>query len=119
LRNPCTPVPGQLTAQLLGELIKIREKHEFDRALDEVVSGIRAARELSLKIVPENSKRFIEGICQLARQHQRPPTKRELADALCAERSVISLWCAEHGFAWLPNASAGRPSRTRRRRNNC
>jgi hypothetical protein len=127
MQNPCTTDPGQLIAQLLGELIKIPEKPEFERALKEIVSSIRAAHKLSLKIVPESTKRFIAAIRELAREHHRPPTQRELADHLCEERSVvslkersvISLLCKEHGFSWLPKASAGRPSRTRRRRRNC
>jgi hypothetical protein len=109
LQNPCTTNPAQLTAQLLGKLIKIPAKPEFERALDEIVSSIRAARELSLKIVPESTKRFIGAIGKLARRHQRPPTQRELADHLCEERSVVSLLCKTHGFSWLPKGAAGRP----------
>jgi hypothetical protein len=119
LCNPCTPIPGQLAAQLLGALVKIKEDSEFERALKEIVSSIRAARKLTLKIVPESTERFIGAIRELARQHQRPPTQRELADHLCEERSVISLLCKEHGFSWLPKPSAGRPRCTRRRRKNC
>jgi hypothetical protein len=119
LQNPCTTNPGQLIAQLLEGLIRIPENSEFENALAEIVSSIRAARKLSRKIVPESTQRFIAAITELAKQHQRPPTQRELADHLCEERSVVSLLCKEHGFSWLPKASAGRPSSTRRRRRNC
>jgi hypothetical protein len=119
LHNPCTTNPAQMTAQLLEGLLRIPESSEFENALAEIVSSIRAARELSLKMVPESTKRFIAAIRELARQHQRPPTQRELADHLCEERSVISLLCKEHGFSWLPKPSAGRPRCTRRRRKNC
>jgi hypothetical protein len=114
LRNPCTTDPAQLTAQLLGELIEIPENPEFKRALGEIVSSIRAARELSLKIVPESTKRFIKAVRELARKHHRPPTQRELANHLCEdgflkERSAVSFFCKTHGFSWLPKGAAGRP----------
>ena len=96
-------------SELLQAITQITDQAQFDRRLDTLVGTLRAIRELQLKrFNTPVGKRFIDAVRILAIKHIRPPTKKEITNHLCCDLSQTSKWCKEHGFAWLPNAPAGR-----------
>ena len=96
-------------SEILQAITQITEQAQFDRHLDTLVGTLRAIRELWLRRFETLAgKRFIDAVHALAIKLGRPPTKAEITNHLCCDLSQTSKWCKEHGFAWLPNAPAGR-----------
>jgi hypothetical protein len=97
-------------SRLLKELLSDPDSRHFERKLRALVSSIRAVRSMLLEPKgPPKSSEFVQVILKLARLHQRPPFKRELADALCIDQPTTSKLCRAHGFGWLPRSDPGRP----------
>ena len=105
-----TPFDDSGGSELLYALVRIADRAQFDRRLDELVGTLRAIRALRIgRFGTKQSRLFVDAIYSLAVEFKRPPTKSELEERLCVGKSEISLWCKEHGFSWLPKAAAGRP----------
>ena len=108
------PFDGRLFELLQGitQLIdqaQSADQVRFEKHIDTLVSMLRASRDLRLRRFETGTgRRFVDAVHALAKELGRPPTKAEITERLCCDHSQTSKWCSEHGFAWLPNAPAGR-----------
>jgi hypothetical protein len=107
-------------SEYLFALMRLPDQADYKREIASLVSTLGAARMQWLNgFIPLKSAEFLSVILTLSKRHQRPPTKREITEFYCTERSEtssieppeVSKLCKALSFEWLPNAPAGRPRR--------
>jgi hypothetical protein len=96
-------------------LLQVADPVQFDRLLDGLNRGLRAAHALYHRgYATATGRRLIAALLTLAGKYQRPPSKAEITDHLCCDPQQTSKWCQDHGFKWLPNKPAGAPAGRRK-----
>jgi hypothetical protein len=109
---------GPETIKRLRSIISEPSDFTADRLIDELCSDLRIARKWNRSNGSSlsNHDLFLSALRQLlklrkGKADERLPTKRGIANSMAISQDQCSKLCKANGFAWLPNASGGRPKK--------
>jgi hypothetical protein len=91
------------------EILDTPSDYTANRLLGDLQRHLRAARKLRRPHpINEPHRNFRIAVMELAKKHDRAPTKGELAEHLAASQDRISQLSNDNGLHWLPTDPPGR-----------